>query len=250
MFFFLKLSSSKFDLKMKSSESDKSTDFVAGDDRVETQASLTSIQNLMFNEHNRIAEVLASVLTEKVKDPLELDELVFQETRRLVSAQLQQVTFSEWLPNIIGKDLMSSLGIDHQQCEYKEKVDAGILNSFAAAAFRFGHSLVQSVFRGVNQPWRLGKFYGDSRFAFKDNGHGYVNELEGLSQQPCQKVDLKISEQLTHELYCNNKTEPGGGHDLVSTNIQRGRDHGIPSYNTLRTKCGLQPLKVTTTAVW
>ena len=29
--------------------------------------------------------------------------------------------------NIIGKDLMSSLGIDHQQCEYKEKVDVPIL---------------------------------------------------------------------------------------------------------------------------
>ena len=40
--------------------------------------------------------------------------------------------------------------------------------------------------RGANQPWRLGKFYSDSRFAFKDGGHGYVNELEGLAEQPCQ----------------------------------------------------------------
>ena len=61
------------------------------------------------------------------------------------------------------------------------------------------------IIRGVNQPWRLGKFYGDSKFAFKDNGHGYVNELEGLAQQPCQKADLSISEQLSHQLYSNNK---------------------------------------------
>ena len=76
---------------------------------------------------------------------------------------------------------------------------------FVTSSFRFGHSLVQSVFRGVNQPWRLGNFYSDSRFAFKDGGHGYVNELEGLAQQPCQKADLRVSEQLTQLLYCNNK---------------------------------------------
>ena len=215
---------SKFDLNMKTSPSDKSTDFVAGDDRVETQASLTSIQNLMFNEHNRIADILAGIMKEKVEDEKELDEFVYQETRRLVTAQLQQVTFTEWLPNIIGSDLMTSLGLDHEHCQYKKEVDAGILNSFAAAAFRFGHSLVQSVFRGVTQPWRLGKFYADSRFAFKDNGHGYVNELEGLSQQPCQKADLRISEQLTHELYCNNKVSHREGSCAITTHLRRRQE--------------------------
>ena len=70
---------------------------------------------------------------------------------------------------------------------------------------RFGHSMVQSVFRGTNQPWRLGKFYSDARFAFKDGGQGYANELEGLSEQACQRADLRVSEQLTQKLYCNNK---------------------------------------------
>ena len=159
----------------------------------------------MFNEHNRIADQLSAVLKEKMTDEKELDEVVFQHTRKLIVAQLQQVTFTEWLPHILGDGLMTSLALNHEKCEYKNQVDPGIINSFAAAAFRFGHSLVQSVFRGVNQPWRLGKFYADSRFAFKDNGHGYVNELEGLSQQPCQMADLRVSEQLTHELFCNNK---------------------------------------------
>ena len=35
------------------------------------------------------------------------------------------------------------------------------------------------------------------RFAFKDHGHGFVNELEGLSQQPCMQADLHMSFQLS-----------------------------------------------------
>jgi len=229
---------SNFDVKMRTSSSDKPTDFVAGDVRVETQASLTSIQNLFFNEHNRIADELFIALKEKVSDEKELDEVVYQETRRILTAEIQHITYTEFLPNVLGKPGMSAHNLDHTICTYDENTDPSIFNSFATAAFRFGHSLVQSIFRGVTQPWRLGKFYSDSRFAFKDKGHGYVNELEGLSEQPCMAVDLHVSEQLTQQLFCNNKTVPGSGHDLVSINIQRGRDHGIPSYNSARKHCG------------
>ena len=48
--------------------------------------------------------------------------------------------------------------------------------------FRFGHSLVSDIFEGKNQPWKLGKFFGDPLFAVFENEtqHGAENEIEGI----------------------------------------------------------------------
>ena len=96
----------KFDLNIKDRDSDKATDFVTGDGRAEIQASLTSIQNLFFNEHNRIADALAAAFRQKISDPGRLDEVVYQETRRIISATLQHITFTEWLPVILGDKMV------------------------------------------------------------------------------------------------------------------------------------------------
>jgi len=233
-----------FDLQRRRSELDLPTDFVTGDGRAEVQSSLTAIHNLFMNEHNRIADIIYPVLSAKVKlSPLQLDEFVYQETRKIVVAEIQHITFTQYLPQILGLKRSSDVTIDAKQSIYNPKAHPGIFNSFAAAAFRFGHSMIQSIFNGEGQPWKLGRFFGDSRFAMGKNGTAYKNELLGLSKQSCQKVDMYVTSQMTELLYANNKSEEGRGHDIVAINIQRGRDHGIPSYNTFRKFCGLPDLQ-------
>ena len=65
------------------------------------------------------------------------DEILYQEARRLVSAEMQNIVYGEYLPTILGVDFMRRYDlIVKEDTSYDPKVDATIFNSFATAAFR------------------------------------------------------------------------------------------------------------------
>jgi len=57
--------------------------------------------------------------------------------------------------------------------------------------------------------------------------------IRGISGQSIQQYDRFVTDQVTVHLFAEHPPR-GVGTDLVSLNIQRGRDHGIPG-TTLRT---------------
>ena len=114
---------------------------VLGDRRANQQPGLMSVHVILLREHNRIAKELKTI------NPYWNDEKLFQEARRIVIAQAQHITYSSYLPRILGPDIMNLFDLNPQTAVtyfsgYDTKVIPTIRNSFMAAAFRFGHSMI------------------------------------------------------------------------------------------------------------
>lgn len=63
-----------------------------GDGRINQTPTLAMIHTLLLREHNRIADTLSSL------NPFWTDEKIYQETRKIVVAEIQHITYQEWLP--------------------------------------------------------------------------------------------------------------------------------------------------------
>ncbi|XP_023338409.1 chorion peroxidase isoform X2 [Eurytemora carolleeae] len=226
---------------------ERQIDFVSGDERTNEHPFLTSMHIVFLREHNRIARELRKHLPTY----LQQDEFIYQESRRLVGAQMQNIVYGEFLPTILGAKYMKKYNLlAEDSSQYDPRENPSVIHAFTVAAFRFGHSMINSMFmlksgkHDSTDPhtffWRLreifdGQTVGGSRLPLE-------NMLEGLCSQMPQTVDPFFSTEITNHLFQKNKKQENFGQDLLAINVQRGRDHGIPGYNAYRKYCGLSPM--------
>ena len=149
-------------------------------------------------------------------------EKLFQETRKLVGAQMQVITFKSWLPHVLGPTGMQMIG---KYEGYKPDVDPTVSNEFTTAAFRFGHGLIQPFTFRLNasfEPIPEGNlllrdsFFAPERFFFE----GAVDPLlRGLYGVPAKlKVPREImNDELTERLFHIVRSV---SQDLAALNIQ------------------------------
>lgn len=202
--------------------------FVAGDVRSNENIELTSMHTLFVREHNRLADQVAAA------NPTWTDDQIYQQARRLVAGEIQAITYNEFLPALLGA------GAIPDYTGYNPTVNPGVANEFSTAAFRLGHSLLADDVE------------------FMDNNGGEVHEeiplaeaffnpallaetgidpiLKYLGSSNAEELDNVVVDGVRNFLF----GQPGaGGFDLASLNIQRGRDHGLASYNDVREALGL-----------
>lgn len=235
---------------------------VAGDVRANENNSLTSIQTLFAREHNRIVDELPAHFT---------DDQKFNIARRLVSAEIQYITYNEFLP-ALGVTLKDYHG-------YKPFVNATLSNEFATTGFR-AHSMVHGQF---DVPFEDGDYTPEELASFQAQGVGLAEEdgeqslqiplsvafgnpdllqavgldsfLHALGLERQYQNDEQLDNTVRSILFEIPKpsapdpaicqvpvVDPNcftDVQDLGAIDVVRARDHGIPLYNDLRRAYGL-----------
>jgi hypothetical protein len=243
---------------------------VAGDVRANENIALTATHTLFAREHNRIVNSLPIILSQDTK---------FAIARRVVIATQQWITYTEFLPTL-GINLPAYNG-------YKPNVNANLTNEFATVGYR-GHSMIHGEIEVAADQARYsqatldaieaqgveiepGEVAGTITFVIPLNVAFFNPELlqqiqlgpmlRGIGSEREYRNDEMIDNQLRSVLFqvpvsgnpecLDGPTLPEcfrGVLDLGAIDIERGRDHGMPTYNQLRAALGL-PAKSSFTAI-
>ncbi|XP_077997407.1 dual oxidase 1-like [Glandiceps talaboti] len=215
--------------------------YMLGNPRGNENPFLLTFGVLLFRWHN----VLADRFHEKHPDWD--DERIFLTARKWVIATHQKIVVYDWLPAWLNDTVPEYSG-------YQSSVNPGITHEFQSAAMRFGHTLVPP---GVYRRNAQCEFRNTSMATGSAGHHGlrtcntYWNPQEAVEETDIDEILLGMASQIA-EREDNIITEDLRGkvfgplefsrRDLMAINIQRGRDHGLPNYNTARIHYGLPPI--------
>lgn len=204
--------------------------FVAGNPRVNDNLAILSMHTLFVREHNRLCDELIR------ESPGYSDEAIYQKARSMVAGLIQSITYNEWLP-ALGVDLGFYRG-------YNYFTEPGLSNEFITAGFRIWNTLMPEVYELTDdfcQPHRLGnlsyrEMMYNPQFLLKTNIDPL---LKGLLNNRQQNMDAEVIDEIRNFDYRTAGIQIKS--DLVLTEILRGRDRGLPDYNSLRQQLGLSP---------
>ena len=205
--------------------------FSAGDVRANENIELTALQTLWVREHNYwAAKILAA-------NPTSTDEQVFQQARMIVIAEIQSITYNEWLPALLGR------GAVDRYSGYKASTNPSVANEFSTAAFRLGHSLLQDDIEFLGNDGNALRAAVDLDEAFFNPALISAEGIDGLLKYAASAHAAEVDTQVVDGVRNFLIDGPGGVMlDLAALNIQRGRDHGLADYNATRIAYGLAPV--------
>lgn len=205
--------------------------YLAGDTRANEVPPLTAIHTVWMREHNQLCDSLRRSF------PTWNDELLYQFARRINIINFQRIVIEEFFPHMTGRCF-------HRYGGYRPRLDPRVSTIFSTAGFRIGHTLVGPNIRRAgtgNTPLKSLSF-GEAFFnPLNVIKNGDIEQfLRPLFHHRAQEFDSNIVDMLRNFLF--NKVPEEEGFDLLAMNIQRGRDHRLPTYNRLRGFFGLEPI--------
>ncbi|XP_076221043.1 peroxidasin isoform X2 [Nomia melanderi] len=216
--------------------------FLSGDSRVNENPGLTLMHVLFLREHNRVATELGQL------NPHWDDERLYQEARRIVIAEMEHITYNEFLPVVLGETALDKyqLRLTHRGYfrGYDTRTDATLANSVASAGLFFIAALTPKTLDLVDsrsalksgERSLLSAFYAPQEFYEA----GAIDRLivgatAGHSRRP---LPPGLNEILLERYFHDGKSNDIAV-DYAAQLIQQGRDHGLPPYFRWRSFCDL-----------
>jgi hypothetical protein len=214
--------------------------FAAGDVRGNENLEMTTLVTLFVDNHNMLATDLSK------EHPTWTDDQLYQEARKINIAGYQAMIYNQYLPALLGNNaLLPYRG-------YNPMVNPSISNEFSTVAFRMGHSMVSPTIaregndgQAVAGEVPLSVDFFDSNLLSSTGatdpftglaGTGIGAVLKGEADGDGQAMDNMAIDEIRNLLFGN---AGAGGEDLMALDVQRGRDHGMESYNAMRVSLGL-----------
>ncbi|XP_012259672.2 peroxidasin-like [Athalia rosae] len=223
--------------------------FFSGDARINENPGIALMHVLFLREHNDIATQLQSI------NPHWNDETLFQEARRIVIAELQHITYNEYLPAILGESAVDRwnlrLRTNGYFGGYEPTRDATLSNAAASVGLNFVAAITPKTLdlvdtrspKSVKSGERtlLSSFYAPQELYEA----GAIDRLisgatAGHSRKPAPP---SLNEILLGRYFHDGKSTETPI-DLAAQLVQQGRDHGLPPYTKWRIFCGLPDVNV------
>ncbi|CDF32862.1 Animal heme peroxidase homologue [Chondrus crispus] len=210
--------------------------FVAGDVRPAENPVLTALHVVFLREHNDLCDELEAAFPDMGQDEL------FQNARKINGAQFQKIVFEEYYPAIVGKNLPRFRRASRRGRRRVSRMPRpDVLDVFSTAAFRVGHTMVGNVIarRGPGNSMLPSIPMTDTFFRPASRFEGTEEFIRGATQIKAQEIDLMVNNNLRNFLF-TNVPAINFGFDLIALNLQRSRDHALPSFTEIQELMGMR----------
>ncbi|CAH1129175.1 unnamed protein product [Ceutorhynchus assimilis] len=162
------------------------------------------LYSAILKEHNRIAINLANLNRHWT------DDVLFYESKRIVSAELQHITYNEFLPTLLGQQSIVNSDLELQThgryAKYSSSRKAGVYNEVALGALPALLSMLP-------------------RELLNKTAESFAEMVDILISLPAQAPSMHMVVPLRSDW------------DTAALFIHMGRDHGIPGYTSWLQYC-------------
>ena len=206
-----------------------------GDPRNDVHRFISQLHVGVLRAHNRLVDRLR-------EDGVEGDEC-FDAARRSTLWHYQWVIVEDYLPTLVGGDLLEQVKDPAQRC-YRPDGAPIIPFEFADAAFRYGHGQIRHRY--------LLQEGGDEYSVFPDlvgfrpvppEHRVDARLMFGPDAQPAKRMDGRLAASLIGlPIAITGAVDVDAYHSLAARDLQRGEAIGLPSGEAVARSLGVEPL--------